>query len=61
MFLYLPSFIILIGEGFVRLFNWPNNEKYFDEFKEKVKIWHDRRIQKYEFNVGAMSCRTILV
>ena len=38
MFLYLPSFIILIGEGFVRLFNWPNNEKYFDEFKEKVKM-----------------------
>ena len=21
-------------------------------FKEKVKIWHDKRIQKHEFNVG---------
>ena len=29
-------------------------------FKEKFKRWHDKRIQKYEFNVG-MYCYTTLV
>ena len=30
-------------------------------FKEKVKRWHDKRIQKREFNVVIMYCYTTLV
>ena len=45
-----------VRRGFLTLAHLINGETQAYEnaklFKEKVKRWHDKRIQKHEFNVG---------